>query len=115
MRRYQQMLSGAYIGTSITYATVSMIPSMMFAVVVILIDIMIYVFLMSFVLGKISNMDYGTRMLCSTPGGIGEATILSEELETDTATIATMNTVRMIMVVAAFPTIISWVSQLLNG
>lgn len=113
MRRYQQILSGAYIGTSITYATVSAIPSMLFAVVVILLDIMVYVFLMSFVLGKISKMDYGTRMLCSTPGGIGEATILSEELGTDTATVATMNTVRMILVVATFPTIIAWLTQLL--
>lgn len=114
MKRYQQMLSGAYIGTSITYATVSAIPSMLFAVVVILVDIMVYVFLMSFVLGKVSKMDHGTRMLCSTPGGIGEATILSEELGTDTATVAAMNTVRMILVVATFPTIIAWLTGLLN-
>lgn len=114
MKHTQQFLSGAYIGTSITRATVLSIPSILPAVAVILADIMVYVFLMAFVLGKVSNMDYGTRMLCSTPGGIGEATILSEELGTDTATVAAMNTVRMILVVATFPTIITWLSRFLG-
>lgn len=115
LRKYQQILSGAYIGTSITWATISGIPSMAFAVVVILVDIMVYVLLMSFILGRISDMDYGTRMLCSTPGGIGEASILSEELGMDTAVVAIMNTVRMIVVVATFPTIIFWLTKLING
>ncbi len=113
LKKYQQVFTGTYIGLGITRETISMIPSLAPVVALIILDIMIYVFLMSFILGKISDMDYGTCLLCSTPGGIGEVSILSEELGTDTVQVAAVNTARMIVVVATFPTVIQLLIQFL--
>lgn len=113
LKKYQQIITGAYIGVSITRQTVAMIPSMAVAMIVIIVDIMIYVFLMAYIFRKVSDMDYGTCLLCSTPGGVGEVSILSEDLGTDTAVVATVNTIRMILVVSTFPTIIGLIAKIL--
>ncbi len=115
IKKYQQVITGAYIGAGITASTLAMIPSVAIGMVLSIIDIMIYVLLMSLILRKTSKMDYGTSLLCSTPGGIGEVSILSEELGTDTATVAIMNTARMILVVATFPVILQFVASLIGG
>ena len=106
IKKYQQVFTGAYIGVGITMETLALIPSVAIGMGLSIIDIMLYVLIMSFILRKVSDMNYGTSLLCSTPGGIGEVSILSEELGTDTAVVALMNTVRMILVVATFPVIL---------
>lgn len=115
VKKYQQVITGAYIGVGITAATLSMIPSVAVGMLLSIVDILIYVLLMSFILRKTTSMDYGTSLLCSTPGGIGEVSILSEELGTDTATVAVMNTARMILVVATFPVVMQFVARVLTG
>lgn len=113
VKKYQQAFTGAYIGVSITAATLANIPHVAIGMLISIIDILIYVALMSLILRKTSKMDYGTSLLCSTPGGIGEVSMLSEELGTDTPTIAVVNTARMILVVSTFPTILQLVASLL--
>lgn len=115
VKKYQQVFTGAYIGVGITAATLSQIPSVAIGMALSIADIMIYVLLMSLILRKTSKMDYGTSLLCSTPGGIGEVSILSEELGTDTPTIAVVNTARMILVVATFPAILQAIGRVLGG
>lgn len=113
VKKYQQVFTGAYIGVSITGATLAQIPQVALGMLVSIVDILCYVALMSFILRRTSRMDYGTSLLCSTPGGIGEVSMLSEELGTDTPTIAVMNTARMILIVATFPAILQLISALL--
>lgn len=115
VKKYQQVVTGAYIGVGITAKTLALIPSVAIGMVFSVIDIMAYVLLMSLILRKTSQMDYGTSLLCSTPGGIGEVSILSEELGTDTATVALMNTARMILVVATFPAMLQAVAAMLGN
>ncbi len=114
VKKYQQVITGAYIGVGITATTLAMIPSVAIGMVLSIVDIMVYVLLMSFILRKTAKMDYGTSLLCSTPGGIGEVSILSEELGTDTATVAIMNTARMILVVATFPAILRLIATIIG-
>ncbi|MBQ9198236.1 MAG: AbrB family transcriptional regulator [Clostridia bacterium] len=114
VKKYQQIFTGAYIGVGITAATLAQIPSVAVGMLLSIVDIMVYVLLMSFVLRRTSKMDYGTSLLCSTPGGIGEVSILSEELGTDTPTVAVFNTARMILVVATFPIILQMISGVLG-
>ncbi|MBQ9326479.1 MAG: AbrB family transcriptional regulator [Clostridia bacterium] len=115
VKKYQQVFTGAYIGVGITAATLAQIPSVAIGMLLSIVDIMVYVLLMSFVLRKTSRMDYGTSLLCSTPGGIGEVSILSEELNTDTPTVAVFNTARMILIVATFPIILQMISRALGA
>jgi hypothetical protein len=114
IKKYQQVFTGAYIGVGITASTLAMIPSVAIGMVFSVIDILLYVLLLSFILRKTSDMDYGTSLLCSTPGGIGEVSILSEEMGTDTATVAIMNTARMILIVATFPILLQAVARVLG-
>ena len=114
VKKYQQVITGAYIGVGITAATLKTIPSVAIGMLLSIVDIIVYVLLMSWILRKTSKMDYGTSLLCSTPGGIGEVSILSEELGTDTATIAVFNTARMILVVATFPAVLEVVASIIG-
>lgn len=115
VKKYQQVVTGAYIGVGITAQTLALIPSVAIGMAFSIVDILAYVLLMSFILRRTSHMDYGTSLLCSTPGGIGEVSILSEELGTDTATVALMNTARMILVVATFPVMLQAIVAMIGG
>lgn len=114
IKKYQQVFTGAYIGVGISAATLAQIPNVAIAMLLSIVDIIIYVLLMSFIFRRTTRMDYKTSLLCSTPGGIGEVSILSEEMGADTPTIAVVNTARMILVVSTFPVILRFIASLLN-
>ena len=63
---------------------------------------------------KISGIDHTTCMLASTPGGMSEMALLSDELGADTVKMAAMQTMRMFSVILFFPPITSFIMHLLG-
>ncbi len=109
-----QLLSGAYIGCRIDRATVSRLDELLLPLLIMLAGIFAFTFATSAILRKVSKLDRSTSMLASCPGGIQEMSLLSEELDADTPTVAVLHTARLVFVILFFPYMIQLVLSLLS-
>lgn len=107
IRPWQQILAGTYIGTCIDKATVESMDELLVPVLIMLAGIIIFVFLFSYIVHKMTKLDFVTSLLACTPGGITEMSLLSEEFGADTPKIAIMQTVRLVLVIMLFPGMIT--------
>lgn len=83
-------------------------------ILIMVVGILMFVFATSFIMHKITGLDYPTCMFASTPGGLQEMSLLSEELGADTVKVAVMQTMRLIFVVSFFPTLNSIICSFLS-
>ena len=74
-----------------------------------------FTFLTSALVRKLTGVDRSTSMLASTPGGIQEMSLLSDELGADTPKVAIMHTARNMSVILLFPFMIRLVLALFKA
>lgn len=103
LRTLQQMLGGAFIGASVTRATILSLDVLLLPFLIMIAGILVLVFGLSFLIHKVTKMDFVTCLLACSPGGIAEMSLLSEEIGADTPKIAIMHTVRLVVVILTFP------------
>ena len=108
-----QLCSGAYIGCKIDRATVMNLDQLLLPLLIMLAGIFAFTFLTSALIRRLSHLDRSTAMLASTPGGIQEMSLLSEELGADTPKVAVMHTARIAFVILFFPYIIQLLLHLI--
>lgn len=106
IRPWQQILAGAFIGASIDKATVASMDVLLIPTLIMLVGILVFVFVFSYLIHKITKLDYVTCLLACTPGGITEMSLLSEEVGADTPKIAIMQTARLVLVILLFPSML---------
>ncbi|MBS6397798.1 MAG: AbrB family transcriptional regulator [Clostridiales bacterium] len=109
-----QVLTGAYTGLKLTREVIQMLPVLGIPILCVMSCILIFAILIARIVERISGIDRATCMLASTPGGLSEMSLLSEELGADTVKIASMQTVRMFSVILLFPPVISGLLELLS-
>jgi len=103
IRPWQQILAGAYIGVSIDKETVASMDVLFIPLLIMIVGILLFVFVVSFIIHKLTKLDFVTCLLACTPGGITEMSLLSEDFGADTPKIAVMQTVRLVLVIMIFP------------
>ena len=111
---FQQILSGIFIGIGIDKEIVSSLEELIVPILVMMIGIVFFTFIIAFLLYKLTKLDLMTALLSSTPGGITEMSILSEEFGADTPKIAMIQTARLIAVIALFPQMIKFILALVK-
>lgn len=114
LRYALQVGTGAFTGLKLTREVLLMLPVLGVPILCVMVCIIIFAVGIGLIVEKISGIDRATCMLASTPGGLSEMSLLSEDLGADTVKIASMQTVRMFSVVALFPPIISLIMRLLG-
>ena len=65
-------------------------------------------------LNRFTALDYSTALFSSTPGGISEMAILSEEMGVDSFKVSVLHTCRLFFVIAFFPVINKFVCSLFD-
>ena len=110
-----QILAGAYIGIGIDRACVSTMPNLLAPALIMVIGIYGFVFVMAWLMHRLFKLDLAVCLLSSTPGGVQEMSLLSEDLGADTAKIAVMQTVRLVFVILLFPTMLGIVARLFSS
>lgn len=110
-----QIMAGAYIGIGIDRACVATMPNLLAPALIMAFGIYLFVFLMAWLMHRLFNLDMAVCLLSCTPGGVQEMSLLSEELGSDTAKIAVMQTIRLIFVILLFPTMLSIITRLSMG
>ncbi len=107
-----QVLAGAYIGIGIDRERVANMPNLIVPALIMAVGIYLFVFVMAWLMHRLFKLDLAVCLLSGTPGGVQEMSLLSEELGSDTAKIAVMQTIRLIFVILLFPTMLGIVTRL---
>ena len=110
-----QILAGAYIGIGIDRACVATMPNLLAPALIMVIGIYGFVFVMAWLMHRLFKLDLAVCLLSSTPGGVQEMSLLSEDLGADTAKIAVMQTVRLVFVILLFPTMLGIVARFFSS
>ena len=113
LRTVLQILGGTFIGASITRETVATLYELIIPVAFVLAGIVIMIFGFGWLMHKAMRLDLLTCFLASAPGGIMEMAILSEEFGADTPKVSIMHTIRLITVIATFPTMLMLIHRAL--
>ena len=64
-------------------------------------------------LSKLTKLDLTTSLFASAPGGVSDMAIIASELGADPAKVAALQTLRLIVVIVLFPTLVTWVSRIM--
>ncbi len=104
LRVFMSILSGAYMGCRFTRADLANIHVLIVPIIIMFIGIIVFILVNAALLSKFTDLDYATAMFASTPGGISEMAILSEEMGVDSFKVSVLHTCRLFFVIAFFPT-----------
>lgn len=106
VKQAAQMLSGAFIGSKITMATVKLIASMWYNIIIVLAVFIPGCLLLGYALHKITKMDLVTTLFCSAPAGASDMALIASDVGADGPNVAILQIIRMLGVISFFPTII---------
>lgn len=107
-----QMCSGAFIGISVDKECIMTMPELVVPLLIMLVGIFAFVFVIAFLMRKICKIDLAVCLLSSTPGGVQEMALLSEDLHADTPKIAIMQSSRLMCVIIFFPTMLEMITRM---
>ena len=62
-----------------------------------IIGVLLFALITSFIMHKLTKLDFSVCLMASTPGGLQEMSLLSDELGADTPKIAVMQTSRLMV------------------
>ncbi len=98
-----QVLLGLYIGTKVTRDTVRELKSLVVPAAVISVWALTIIFLVGWMLSRLTWLDGFTSVLSSSIGGLPEMMVLSLATGADLAVVIVMQTFRMLATIAIFP------------
>jgi len=114
IRTFMSILSGAYMGCRFHRADLANMHVLIVPVIIMLVGIIVFILVNAAVLSRFTDLDYSTALFASTPGGISEMAILSEEMEVDSFKVSILHTCRLFFVIAFFPTMNKLLCALLD-
>lgn len=100
-----QMLSGAFIGAKITMATVTLIASMWYNVLLVLVVFFPLCLLLGYLMHRVCKVDLLTGLFCAAPAGASEMALIAGDCGADGPNVAILQISRMLGVIAFFPSI----------
>lgn len=100
-----QMLSGAFIGAKITMATILLIASMWYNVLLVLVVFFPLCLLMGYLMHRVCGIDLLTGLFCAAPAGASEMALIASDCGADGPNVAILQISRMLGVIALFPSI----------
>lgn len=106
-KRLAQVLSGAYVGSSMTYNDVLEIKHLIIPALV----LVACYFATSFILGKVLSRHFGMSlkeaMLAATPAGATDMALILSDIGVQSTDLIVLQIIRMLIVIGVFPPIIN--------
>ncbi len=110
-----QIVAGAFIGMNMTRESMANIGALIVPILIMIVGILAFVFLTSWLIHKLTGLDYATCMFSSTPGGLQEMALLAEDMGVNPLKVSVMQTCRLFFVISFFPTMIRLIHMLVGG
>ena len=106
IRTFIQLFAGAYIGAQMNANSLNHMKTLVLPLIGLCIGLIVFTYLISLGVRKCSKLEKVTCMLMSTPGGLSEMTLLAEEFDCNVPKVVLMHTVRVLVVISLFPTLL---------
>lgn len=100
---YVQVIAGAFIAMSITRQTVKDMRLIVKPLLAYLGCLIVWALFCGFIMHTLGGLDKVTAFLSCVPGGLTDISLLSMDMGANTPQVTTLQTLRMIMAVGAFP------------
>ena len=110
-----QIITGAYIGSSITKDDVKKLPEIFGPYLMVMGTFLVLNMLMGFIIYFVSPLDLLTALLCAMPGGISDTPLIAMDMGADVPKVALLQFVRMVFGISTLPLIISFVNKLFSN
>ncbi|MCM1026037.1 MAG: AbrB family transcriptional regulator [Roseburia sp.] len=106
-RFYIQSVTGAVIGCQMTREGLFLLKRLALPVVCMICGMLLFTFLFGWIMSRVSALDFQTSLLCLTPGGIQETSLLASDMGCDVSSVVVMHTVRLVVVICFFPMLLT--------
>lgn len=114
IKRMAQVLSGAYIGSSIVLADILELRTIVVPAFILIIGYSINCFLTGKILSKHYDFTQREAMLAATPAGASDMALISSDIGVHSPNLIVIQTIRLLVTVTIFPQIISLVVKLIT-
>lgn len=114
MRRFAQLLAGAYIGSSFEMSDVISLKYLIIPAVILLGGYLAACLIIGNILYKKYKMPIDEAMLSATPAGAADMALISADMGIQSADVIVLQIIRMVTVVSIFPQIIRVIVSLIN-
>lgn len=100
---FAQAVSGAFIGMRITRRDILNFKYLLKPFIILITALTSNTFVIGILIHRITGMDYSTALLGCVAGGVSDISMISMEMDADTAVVAMMQTARLAGVLLIFP------------
>ena len=114
VKRFAQVLSGAYIGCFMGYSDVVELKYLLLPALLLSLGYFATCIIVGKVLSKYFGMSLKEAMLVATPAGASDMALISSDLGVQSTDLVVLQIIRLIVVVSVFPQIIHLIVTLVN-
>lgn len=114
VKRFAQVLSGAYIGCFMSYSDVVELKYLFLPALLLLLGYFTTCIIVGKVLSKYFGMPFKEAMLAATPAGASDMSLISSDLGVQSTDLVVLQILRLIVVVSVFPQIINLIVTLVS-
>ncbi|HWP51210.1 MAG TPA: AbrB family transcriptional regulator [Clostridia bacterium] len=109
-----QIITGAYIGSTISKSDILHLPRIIGPYLVVMITFFMLNVISGLLIHLLSPLDLLTSLLCALPGGISDTPLIAMDMGADAAKVAVLQFVRMVFGLGALPLLIVAVDRMVE-
>lgn len=103
VKRFAQILAGAYIGCSINYSDILQMKLLVLPTIIMIIGYIVNCFIVGFIINKVFKISRKEAMLMATPAGASDMALISNDLGINSPNLVVIQIFRLISTVTIFP------------
>ena len=108
LRQFVQVFAGALIGTTVGQSQIRQMLELWNVVLLAVVSFLLLGLVAAAVISRCTDMDPVTALFACAPGGLTDMALIAADLGADSSKVAAMQMMRLVSVVALYPTIIGW-------
>lgn len=113
LRTVVQIAAGAFVGQSMDRDGLAAMWALPVPLLIMVVSVLTFTLLISLVMSRLTRLDHTTCLLASAPGGLQEMALIAEDLKSDAPKVLVLQTVRLVVVIILFPTMLAAALQVL--
>ena len=106
LRQFIQVFAGSLIGTTVGRGEVRQMIELWDVVILAIVSFIVLDLVAGVIISKTTDMDLISALFSSAPGGLTDMTLIAAELGADGVKVAGMHMIRLVSVIACYPTLI---------
>jgi len=110
-----QWMLGGMVGLSFFKLSMGQVKKLMHAIYWVVSGVFAMSFLSAFLVNQLTDLDFRSALLSSTPGGLPEMATLAQALALAAPLVAALHLFRMLAIMSVLPLLVKWMNKWLGG